>query len=97
LNYRIQGGAAGILKKAKDAVRKLIRGHENTIQIISEIHDELIFQIKKGNRHWVPIIKQVMELDHLSVPLVVDVQYSQTNWADKIDYPEKELNAWSLN
>jgi DNA polymerase-1 len=49
-------------------------GRGNDIRLLLQVHDELVFEIKKGMEdHYAPIIKQAMEqAAHLSIPLTVE-------------------------
>jgi DNA polymerase I-like protein with 3'-5' exonuclease and polymerase domains len=50
------------------------------------IHDELSFEIYKGEEFLIPAIKKIMEdVDWMTVPVVADVEITHTNWAEKED------------
>ena len=78
INTIIQGTSADIIKMAMLQVDKLLV--ENTIHLILQIHDELIFEVSPSQLdHWCPIIQTTME--HalpLQVPLLVHVSYGKT-------------------
>lgn len=86
VNYRIQGGAASVLKKAMMNVKKLLKHHPD-VHLLQLIHDELVYEIPESKLYLIELIKKEMErFTCFSVPLVVDVQWTKTNWAEKVDY-----------
>jgi DNA polymerase-1 len=77
INAPIQGSQADMIKKAMiDIDRALRLADSNDIYLLLQIHDELVFEIKKEKvKEIVPRIKELMEqVEKLSVPLVVDVR-----------------------
>ncbi|OGZ96304.1 MAG: DNA polymerase I [Candidatus Sungbacteria bacterium RIFCSPHIGHO2_01_FULL_54_26] len=87
VNMPIQGTATGdIIKMALIAVDGWIRkeGLEQDIAMLLQVHDELVFEIKKeklATAH--PAIKKIMEsAASLSVPLVVDAK-AGPNWGEQ--------------
>jgi DNA polymerase-1 len=82
MNAPIQGTAADVVKLAMIQVDKAISGNEN-ISILLQVHDELIFEIKKDAvESAIPLIKNAMEnVGKLSVPLVVDVSVGE-KWGE---------------
>ena len=95
VNTLIQGMACNVLKHTMLKVRDLIKDEDT--HMIQQIHDENIFEIPTGDKAIVPLIKSIMEdVDCVDLPLVVDVEWSQTNWADKTKYPDEELQRWTM-
>lgn len=82
VNMPIQSGSSDIIKKAMINIYKVIEGNAE-IRLCSQVHDELIFEIKEEKvKDWSVIIKKEMENSYkLSVPLVVDIKVGK-NWAD---------------
>jgi DNA polymerase-1 len=77
INAPIQGSQADMIKKAMvDIDRALHLPENNDIYLLLQIHDELVFEIKKEKvDEFAPRIKELMEsVEKLSVPLVVDVR-----------------------
>jgi len=64
-------------------ISKLINGKEEDIKMLLQIHDELIFEIKKDKLNfYAPKIKEIMEnIMPLKVPVIVD-ENSGNNWGD---------------
>lgn len=82
INAPMQGSAADIIKLAMLAVMKLEQRFKNDhLQMIMQVHDELVFEVRKeAVTDVVKHIKFAMETAaSLSVPLLVDVGVGQ-NW-----------------
>ena len=81
-NYIIQGTCADMLKHKILEVDKLLLPYKSRFQM--NIHDELSFEIYKGEEFLIPVIKTIMEdVDWMTVPVVADVEVTKTNWAEK--------------
>ena len=81
-NYIIQGTCADMLKDKIIEVDKLLLPYKSRFQM--NIHDELSFEIYKGEEFLIPAIKKIMEdVDWMTVPVVADVEVTKTNWAEK--------------
>lgn len=87
MNMPIQSGSSDIIKKAMINLYPLIKGRED-IRLCSQVHDELIFEIKEEKiQDWAKIIKREMENSfRLSVPLVAEVK-AGPNWAEMKKIP----------
>ncbi|MEA2097679.1 MAG: DNA polymerase I [Patescibacteria group bacterium] len=95
INMPIQGTAADIMKIAMLKVDKWVdeynNKNENAIEILLQVHDELLFSIKEDNiSEATKEIKEIMENCHLnldgkeidfSVPIVVDLKMGD-NWEE---------------
>lgn len=79
MNAPIQGTEADLLKRAMIRVaQEYSLGDEHAdIRLLLQVHDELLFEIKKENISlWAPRIKKIMEdAPELSVPIIVDVRH----------------------
>ena len=83
-NYIIQGTCADMLKDKIIEVDSLLLPYKSRFQM--NIHDELSFEIYKGEEFLIPAIKKIMEdVDWMTVPVVADVEVTKTNWAEKED------------
>ena len=81
-NYIIQGTCADMLKTKILEVDKLLLPYKSRFQM--NIHDELSFEIYKGEEFLIPVIKKIMEdVDWMTIPVVADVEKTKTNWAEK--------------
>lgn len=83
VNTQIQGSCADIFKIAMTRVYNYLRKMESKTKIIMPIHDELALYLHKDEFHLLNPIKERMEDFDFIIPLVTDVCYSTTNWADK--------------
>ncbi|MDP2944055.1 MAG: DNA polymerase I [bacterium] len=74
INTPLQGTAADLIKMAMIEVAKLIEGKETEIKMLLQVHDELIFEIRKDKLEtYRPQIKKIMESGlKLRVPIVVE-------------------------
>jgi DNA polymerase-1 len=83
INTPLQGTAADLIKVAMINIDKEIKGHEGEIKMLLQIHDELIFEIKKDKTDkWLPELKKIMEGGlKLKVPIIVDTDISD-NWGE---------------
>ncbi len=83
INTPLQGTAADLIKMAMIKVDELIKNHEDEIKMILQIHDELIFEVKKDKLdYYSPLIKNIMQdVLTLRVPIIVDESLGD-NWGD---------------
>ena len=81
INAPMQGTAADLIKKAMVAVQAKLDAEKPEIQVIMQVHDELVFELPAGDADWVrehipAVMAQVAEL---SVPLLAEVGVGD-NW-----------------
>ena len=85
INAPIQGTAADIVKRAMiDITREMYLSRDNNdMRMLSQVHDELIFEIKKEKAtKIVPQIKVIMErVPEFTVPIVVEAKFGK-NWQE---------------
>jgi DNA polymerase-1 len=82
VNFLIQGDAADLFKTAAVRVHDLLDGKKS--HIVNFVHDEIQLYMHKSELHLLADIKSQMEdFKQFSVPILVDVEYSSTNWAAK--------------
>ncbi len=83
INAPIQGGAADIIKMAMINIYDLIKNDSENIRLLLQVHDELIFEVKKTKLdYYLPKIKNLMtEVLKLKVPLEVEGGVAE-NWGD---------------
>jgi len=87
-NYLIQGGCADILKEKEVKVAKLLEGTDS--KMLLPVHDELQISIKYGEEYLVPKIVEIMNESNLKIPMICDVEYTTSSWADKKDWEGDE-------
>lgn len=91
-NYLVQGSAADLLKEKIREVDALLLPYKSRFQM--NIHDELSFEIFKGEEFLLPKIKKIMETcDFMNVPVVADLEVTNTTWADKVELEISEVAA----
>ncbi|PRR87375.1 DNA polymerase [Bacillus atrophaeus] len=83
-NYLVQGSCADMLKGYVVKIGQFLRENKCKSLPLANIHDELQFLIYKGEEWIFPHIKRIMEdVDWMQVPVVVDLEITETTWADK--------------
>lgn len=83
-NVLVQGSCAHFLKGRIRALWEYL--HENNLKsrIVMQIHDELVFEIKKGDPDIGKDLKCIMEQwEDALVPIVAEAEATTTNWAEK--------------
>jgi DNA polymerase-1 len=81
-NYLVQGSCADMLKSKIIEIDALLLPYKSRFQM--NIHDELSFEIYKGEEFLVDKIKAIMEnVPRMIIPVVAELETTQTNWADK--------------
>lgn len=85
LNALVQGCAADLLRASLVRVHKALNGFES--HLVNNVHDELIFDaVENEVDELVPLVVECMtDWPDITtfVPIGVDVEYSNTSWADK--------------
>lgn len=94
-NYKIQGDAAGILKRAQTNTDKYIDdvfdGDLDKASMILTVHDEIIFELHRSLlRDKYEILNDVSwcmtNMEEIKVPLVTEWKMSTTNWQEAEDF-----------
>ncbi|MCQ2968516.1 MAG: DNA polymerase [Clostridium sp.] len=84
INTLVQGSAAYYLKEKIIKVDEYIRKNNLKLQLMFQIHDELLFIVPPEEAEEVYNIKHIMEdTDGWYIPIVAEVDASNTTWADK--------------
>jgi len=85
-NYLVQGSCADCLKDYVIKIGEFLEKNNCKTKFLANIHDELQFLVYEGEEWIFPHIKQIMEdVDWMKVPVVVDLELTETTWADKKD------------
>ena len=81
MNTPIQGSAADIIKIAMINVDKEIENRKLKSKMIVQVHDELVFEVEKGEEEILQsiVIDKMQNAYKLSVPLIVDDSFGN-NW-----------------
>lgn len=84
INTLVQGSAAYYLKDKIIEIDQYIRQNHLKTQLMFQIHDELLFIVPPDEVEQVFKFKQIMEdTDGWYVPIVAEIDASNTTWADK--------------
>lgn len=83
INMPIQGTAADMIKQAMLNIDVFLQGKKEEIQLLLQVHDELIFEVKadKLDEYTEALKKLMAEALPLSVPVVVEVSWGD-DWGD---------------
>lgn len=81
INAPMQGTAADLIKLAMVAVQKELDARKPSIQMIMQVHDELVFELPEGEVDWLKthIPRLMAEVAALKVPLLAEVGVG-ANW-----------------
>lgn len=92
-NAAIQGTGADLLKNKMIELHNFLTegGYKTKIQM--NIHDEISFIVPTDEVHIIPKLKEIMEqIENALVPIVAEIEISQTTWADKKGFNLDEYN-----
>jgi DNA polymerase-1 len=94
LNYKIQGSAAIIIKKAMIKIGKFLQRNKKLLsRLVLTVHDELVFLIHKDETYLIPIFKKCMENHNdFKVPITVSVKRGP-NWGNLTKVTNEQLQA----
>jgi DNA polymerase I-like protein with 3'-5' exonuclease and polymerase domains len=81
VNFLIQGSCADLFKVAMVRAADVLKGTRS--RVVMPIHDELVFYLHRKDMSYLKEIKRQMEDFDFAVPMIVDVSFSATNWAEK--------------
>ena len=84
-NYVVQGSCADILKEKQIKIHELFKFIGAKSRMLLPIHDELMIAIYKDELYLIPIIKSILDDIDLNVPMLCDVETTNTNWAEKYE------------
>ncbi len=93
INYKIQGTAAGILKRAQIRVHNYLeRETGGEAGLILPIHDEIVMEyprklIRDLDYHMTNIRALMVDFPQFSVPMEVEAEVTTWSWVDKRKYP----------
>lgn len=83
-NYLVQGSCADELKTYLLEIDKFLSENQCKTVMSANIHDEIQFMVYEGEEWVFPHIKRIMEdVPWMKVPVVVDLEITTTNWAEK--------------
>ena len=81
-NYLVQGSSADMLKEVQIKLYEILKNTKSTM--VHPVHDEILIAIHKDEVGLVEVIKFLMEdVPQIPyVPILCDVEYTDTNWAE---------------
>lgn len=83
-NYNIQGSCADDLKEKIIILDRFFTDNNLRSYMLMPIHDEVAYKIYDDEQWIVPYLCEIMKhTPLLHVPLVVEPDYTETNWAEK--------------
>lgn len=89
INCLVQGSGAYLLKERIKEVDEYIRDNKLKSRMQMQIHDEISYEIYPGEEAHVKVFQQIMQkFDGSYVPIVADLEFTTTSWADKEECDE---------
>lgn len=88
INYVIQGGCADMVKQKEIEIYEFIKEHNLQSKMLLPVHDEVQVMVAEDEEWIVPEIKKIMQdvADVMpNVPMICDVERTDTNWAEKYE------------
>jgi hypothetical protein len=89
-NSIIQGGCGDILKEKLPLIQQYIDNTNAPVRLVNLVHDEVVLEAPPTALKHIQEIRKIMEDLPFSVPMGVDLSYSDTNWAEKIEVSTDE-------
>ena len=84
INCLVQGSGAYLLKERIKEVDEYIQEHHLKSRMQMQIHDEISYEIYPGEEEHVLEFKKIMQkFDGSYVPIIADLEFTTTSWADK--------------
>ena len=84
INCLVQGSGAYLLKERIKEVDEYIQSNNLKSRMQMQIHDEISYEIYPGEEKHVQEFKRIMQkFEGSYVPIVADLEFTTTNWADK--------------
>lgn len=87
VNHLIQSSAADVCRFAITRLDHFLKEFKS--RMLVQIHDEILFEIHKSERHLIPEIKSIMEEAYIprnGLSLTASVEWSDISWFDKKEY-----------
>lgn len=89
INFPIQGSAAELIKKAMVQIQKEILDKDDSVKLLLQIHDDLVFEMKDDKKDIAELVEKVRDIMchvyPLAVPIEVDVKTGKT-WGEMEKY-----------
>lgn len=85
INFPIQGSAADLIKKAMVQIQKEVLDKDDSVKLLLQIHDDLVFEVKddpSANSGFIEKVRKIMcDVYPLVVPIEADVKIGK-NWGE---------------
>ena len=89
INCLVQGSGAYLLKERIKEVDEYIQANNLKSRMQMQIHDEISYEIYPGEENHVKEFQRIMQkFEGSYVPIVADLEFTTTNWADKEEVDE---------
>lgn len=89
INCLVQGSGAYLLKERIKEVDEYIQANKLKSRMQMQIHDEISYEIYPGEEKHVKEFQRIMQkFEDSYVPIVADLEFTETNWADKYECEE---------
>ena len=89
INCLVQGSGAYLLKERIFELDKFIQTNKLKSRMQMQIHDEISFEIYPGEEKYIKEFKRIMQdIKDTLVPIVADLEFTETTWADKEEVNE---------
>ena len=90
-NYLIQGSCADMVKNAMINVDNYLQEHNLKTRVVLSVHDELFYEVYDGEEWCVPELQKIQQkAPWCKIPMVSEIMYTDTNWAEKKDWMVNE-------
>lgn len=84
INCLVQGSGAYLLKERIKELDDYIQEHNLKSRMQMQIHDEISYEIYPGEEQHVLEFKKIMQkFKDTKVPIIADLEFTKTSWADK--------------
>lgn len=89
-NHLVQGSCATIMKIAMNRIQDFLESNDLKSRMILTVHDEIDFEIAKGEEHIIPEILRIMRdsYPHRELHMDVEAEISEKNLADKEEWKD---------
>ena len=91
VNYLVQGTSADLLSERMLEVDTYLE--ETKSSILLQVHDEIICEVHNSELETIPLkVREILEINSLDIPLVVDMEICDPSWATKTDFAIKSID-----
>lgn len=85
-NSLIQGCAADYIKHKLVRIYKFLQYNKLKTRMINIVHDEIIFEVAKGEEDYIPTLRWLMsDFSDFRCPITAGVEYGNPSWGEKVE------------